>query len=96
MAELVGRILGEKDEALGCTKWARHHIDEGTAHPIKQRYYPVSKRLKEDMLRQVYEMLESGVIEPSTSAWSSPVVIIRKINDKYRFCIDFRKLNRIE
>ena len=92
MAELVGRILGEKDEALGCTK---HHIDVGTARPIKQRFYPVFKRLEEDMHRQVYEMLETGVIEPSTSAWSSPVVMIRKSNDKYRLCIDFRKLNAV-
>ena len=61
MAELVGPFLGEKDEALGCTKWARYHIEVGTACPIKQRYYPVSKRLEEDMHRQIYEMLESGV-----------------------------------
>ena len=47
------------------------------------------------MHRQVIEMLESGVIEPSTCAWSSPVVMIRNSNDKYRFCIDFRKLNAV-
>ena len=62
---------------------------------MKQRYYPVSNILEEDMHRQVIEMLESGVIEPSMSAWSSPVVMIRKSNDKYRFCIDFRKLNAV-
>ena len=45
------------------------------------------------MHRQVIEMLESGVIEPSVSAWSSPVVMLRKGVDKYRFCIDFRKMN---
>ena len=45
------------------------------------------------MHRQVIGMFESGVIEPSTSAWSSPVVMIRKSNDKYRFGIDFRILN---
>ena len=80
---------------LGCTTWARHHIEVGTARPVKQRYYPVSKKLEEDMHCQVIEMLESGVIEPSTSAWTSPVVMIRKSNDKYRFCIDFRKLNAV-
>ena len=54
----------------------------------------MSKKLEEDMHRQVIEMLESGVIEPSTSARSSPVMI-RKSNDKYCFCIDFRKLNAV-
>ena len=95
MAEFVGRILSEEDQALGCTTWARHHIDVGSARPVKQRYYPVSKKIEEDMHRQVIEMLESGVIEPSTSAWLSPVVMIRKSNDKYRFCLDFRKLNAV-
>ena len=47
------------------------------------------------MHRQVVEMLDSGVIEPSVSAWSSSVVIARKGVDKYRFCIDFRKLNAV-
>ena len=55
----------------------------------------MSKKLEEDMHRQVIEMLKSGVIEPSTSARSSPVVMIQKSNDKYRFCIDFRKLNAV-
>ena len=54
----------------------------GNARPVKQRYYPVSKKLEQDMHRQVIEMLESEVIEPSTSAWSSLVVMIRKSNDK--------------
>ena len=95
MAELVGRILGEENQALVCTPRARRHINVGTARPVKQRYYPLSKKLEEDMHRQVIEMLESGVIEPSTSAWSNPVVMIRKSNDTYRFCIDFRKLNAV-
>ena len=47
------------------------------------------------MHSQVREMLEAGIIEPSTSAWSSPVVMVRKALDKYRFCIDFRKVNAI-
>ena len=93
MEELVGRILGQTDDTLGCTTWVRHHNDVGSARLIKQRYYLVSKKLEEEMHRQVVEMLESGVIESSVSAWSSPVVMVRKGVDKYRFCIDFRKLN---
>ena len=46
MAELVGRILAEEDQTLGCTTWARHHIDVGTARPVKQRYYPYSRSSK--------------------------------------------------
>jgi Reverse transcriptase (RNA-dependent DNA polymerase). len=45
--------------------------------------------------REVTEMEQAGVIEPSQSPWSSPVVIVRKKDGKPRFCIDFRRINQI-
>ena len=95
LQELLDNLLVKTDEPLGRTAWAEHGISVGSARPIKQKYYPVSKKLEETMHAQVREMLEAGIIEPSTSAWSSPVVMVRKALDKYRFCIDFRKINAV-
>ena len=95
MKKLLDEILPGGDTVLGCTTWAEHVIDVGNTRPIRQKQYPVSKKIQEEMHTQTKEMLEAGVIEPSSSGWSSPVVMVRKSNGMYRFCIDFRKVNEV-
>jgi len=40
-------------------------------------------------------MLDANIIQPSTSPWASPIVVVSKKNGKKRFCVDYRKLNGI-
>lgn len=52
-------------------------------------------KLEEAICGEVDRMLGTGIIEPSNSEWANPVVMARKPNGKYRFCLDFRKVNDI-
>jgi hypothetical protein len=40
-------------------------------------------------------MLEVGVVEKSNSPWISPVVLAKKKDKTWRFCVDYRKLNKL-
>ena len=44
---------------------------------------------------KVEKMLQEGVIQPSNSPWSAPIVMTKRKNGEYRFCIDFRRLNKL-
>ncbi|CAF1570065.1 unnamed protein product [Adineta ricciae] len=59
--------------------------------------YPYRKSLKETQIinDQIKEMLDNRIIRPSSSPWSSPVVIIPKKDGSPRFCVDYRRLNLI-
>ncbi|KAL1138339.1 hypothetical protein AAG570_008403 [Ranatra chinensis] len=91
LREFIGRV----GTPLGCTQRVQHVVDTGDSKPIKQRYYPVSPVLERAMHAEMDEMLLAGVVEPSKSAWSSPVVMIRKKDGSYRFCVDYRKVNAV-
>ncbi|KAK8934390.1 hypothetical protein KSP39_PZI015066 [Platanthera zijinensis] len=53
--------------------------------------YPYSQ--KAEIERSIREMLTAGLIRPSTSAFSSPIILVKKKDGSWRFCVDYRGLN---
>ena len=79
----------------GNTDQAEHSIKLTTDEPIRQKPYPLPFTMREVVKKEVQMMLDLGVIEHTSSPYSSPIVIVRKKDDTNRFCIDFRRLNRV-
>ena len=72
-----------------------HNISLMTDVPVRLKPYPLPFSMKEVVEKEVQNMLDMGVIEKSTSAYSSPIVLVKKPDGSVRFCIDFRALNKI-
>jgi hypothetical protein len=71
-------IFHDEDNDFKSTNVVVHKIETGDATPIKKAPYKTPFALRQEMKRQVQKMLDKGVISPSYSPWSSPVVLVQK------------------
>ena len=100
-AELRGQIIAMLrkhakmwDGTLGTIHATEHRIDlEPGTRPMRSMPYRQGPARREMVREQVDAMLRAGVIEPATSEWASPVVLVPKKDNSLRFCVDYRSLN---
>ena len=73
-------------------------IETGEARPKKQPIRRVLFALRQEVANQLTKMQRDGVIQPSRSPWSSPVVLVKKQDGTHQFCVepDSFSLLRIE
>ena len=79
----------------GRTTLTAHQVHTGDAVPIRQNAYRIPYSRREVVKKELDEMLEAGVIRPSSSPWASPIVLVNKKDGGVRFCVDYRKVNAI-
>ena len=72
-----------------------HEIHVGEASPIHQKPYRVPYSRRELVKEKLDKMLEARIIRPSTSPWASPIVLVPKKGCGVRFCVDYRRLDKV-
>ena len=99
----LDRVLALYPEVLhpepGRTNLVALKFDTDGHTPISCHPYRIAPKWKEEVKRQIDQLLELGIIQPSVSPWSSSVVTVKKKDGGggggVRICIDFRAVNAL-
>ncbi len=81
--------------AAGRTDRATMRIETGPAQPSVSPLYRLAHARKPIVQEEIKEMLHNGIIQPSHSPWTTPMVLVPKKNGTLRICIDYCKLNAV-
>jgi len=66
-------------------------LHPGTA-PISRRPYRMPPNELVELKKQLQELLDKGYIHPSTSPWGCPALFVKKKDESFRLCVDYRLL----
>ena len=78
---------------LGCTHSTEHIIKVTDDTPFKDWFRRIPPPMVEEVRNHLMEMLESGTIRPSQSAWCNAIMLVQKKDGSLHFCIDFCHMN---
>lgn len=89
------KVFAQHDEDFGQTDLVQHHIHTGDAAPVRERYRPLPPSMYKEMKTLLAGILEKGMIRESCSPWAAPIILVKKKDGCWRFCVDKRKLNAV-
>lgn len=88
-------VMSRGDLDVGCTKLVKHHIETPGAEPIRLPPFRKSFVERGELNNITQDLKAKDIIRDSNSPWASPVVLVRKRDGSWRFCVDWRKLNKV-
>ena len=77
------------------THLTEHKVVLTQREPVRCKAYPIPYHLESVMNKELDDMLAMGIIERSDAAYASPIVLVKKSDNTYRMCINFKELNKI-
>ena len=93
--ELLQKYNTVFDTSPGHTEVVEHHISTGDSKPVFHPPYRVPSAWQESVREEIGDMLRAGIIVPSKSPWTSPIVPVKKKDGSLRLCVDYRRLNQV-
>lgn len=93
LLEKYSFVFATEDENLGYTDKVQHEIHLTDDVPVTQPYRRIPPTQYSEVREHIGKLLKKGVIRESTSAYASPIVLVRKADGTLRLCVDFRRLN---
>ena len=86
-------VFAKSDNDLGCTMAVQHRIQTTDDVPVTMPDRRIPPTQLEEVKSHLQELMQSGAIVPSDSAYASAIVLVRKKTGALRWCCDFRALN---
>nr|GEY75008.1 hypothetical protein [Tanacetum cinerariifolium] len=93
-----GRVytLGGRDTSLDSNVITEFQIDLVLgAVPVARAPYRLAPSERKELAEQLQELSNKGFIRPSSSPWGAPVVFVKKKDESFRMCIDYRELSKL-
>ena len=93
LLESYSDIFSQHDGDIGHYSGTTHRIELEDSRPFKQKFRRIPPHMYEEVADHLKILEANGIIRPSKSPYSSPVVCVRKKDGGLRLCVDYRLLN---
>ena len=94
LEELLNSYADVINPTPGRVTLTHHAVNTKDSPPLKSAPYRLAPAWKDQLKAEVKNLAEAGIIQPSTSPWSSPIIPVRKKDGSVRLCVDFRRINK--
>ena len=72
-----------------------HRIITSNAQPVHWKPYRIPYAWPPEVDKQIQEMNNNNIIQPSSSLWNAPILLVKKTDNTMRFVCDFQGLNDV-
>lgn len=87
-------IFALEDDPMSVNNFYKQKLRVRDNDPVYTKNYRLPNSQKEEINKQVDNLLKNNLIEPSQSDYNSPVILVPKKGGKWRMCIDYRLVNK--